>query len=204
MRILIDENDLNWEKAWAITTATCAYTNHTLLPEALERWPVPLMEYVLPRHLEIIFEINRRFLKYVSERWPNDPARLGRMSLIEEGSTKQVRMAYLAIAGSHSVNGVAQVHSELIKSELVPDFHELWPDRFNCKTNGVTPPRWLLANPPLAELITESLGNSWVTDLDQLRGLESLVGNAPFRERFRTVKRRQQATPGALRQRNAG
>ncbi len=189
MRLLVDENDLGWEQAWEITTATCAYTNHTLLPEALERWPVPLFEHVLPRHLQIIFEINRRFLQTVSYHWPNDESRLGRMSLIEEGSPKQVRMAYLAIAGSHSVNGVAKVHSDLIKSDLVPDFNDLWPERFNCKTNGVTPRRWLLAaNPALADLITESLGNRWITDLDQLRGLEKFVDDSEFRERFRKVK----------------
>src|SRR5205807_6287827 len=145
MRLLVDENDLSWERAWEITTATCAYTNHTLLPEALERWPAPLVERVLPRHLQIIYEINHRFLKQVAARWPNDTDRLRRMSLIEEGSVKQVRMAHLSIVGGHSVNGVAEVHSRLVRTELVPDFAELWPERFNNKTNGVTPRRWLLA-----------------------------------------------------------
>src|SRR5262245_16254485 len=129
MRTLVDEHDLSWEPAWAVTTATFGYTNHTLLPEALERWPVSLLERVLPRHLEIIYEINRRFLQQVSARWPNDSARVARMSMIEEGSEKQVRMAHLAIAGSHSVNGVAAVHSELVKTELVPDFQTLWPQK---------------------------------------------------------------------------
>jgi glycogen phosphorylase len=190
MRVFIDEGDVPWEKAWEITTAVCAYTNHTLLPEALERWPAYLLEYVLPRHMQIIYEINRRFLTDVAKRWPGDMARLGRMSLIEEGPIKQVRMANLAIVGSHSINGVAVVHSDLIKSDLVPDFNEMWPERFNCKTNGVTPRRWLLAaNPPLASLITETIGDDWIVNLDHLRELEPAVGDARFRERFRAVKR---------------
>src|SRR5262249_55971798 len=155
MRVMVDEHDVPWEKAWEITTATFGYTNHTLMSEALERWPVALLEVVLPRHLQIIFEINHRFLKQVAQRWPGDEARLARMSLIEEGPSKQVRMANLAIVGSHSVNGVAAVHSRLVRSELVPDFHQMWPAKFNNKTNGVTPRRWLLsANPALARLLT--------------------------------------------------
>jgi starch phosphorylase len=190
MRILVDENDLAWEKAWEITTATCAYTNHTLMTEALERWPVGLLETVLPRHLQIIYEINRRLLDAVSQRWPDDVGRLRRMSLIEESTPKQVRMAHLAIAGSHSINGVAAVHSQLVRTELVPDFHDYWPERFNNKTNGVTPRRWLQsANPALAGLITEVLGDRWITDLDQLRGLESVAGEPGFQERFAAVKR---------------
>jgi starch phosphorylase len=190
MRVFVDENDLPWEKAWAITTATCAYTNHTLLPEALERWPVYLLEHVLPRHLQIMFEINRRFLEDVARRRPDDPGLLARMSLVEEGSTQQIRMAHLAIVGSHSVNGVAEVHSELIKTDLVPDFAALWPERFNCKTNGVTPRRWLLeANPGLAHLVTEAVGDGWVTDLDELRRIEPLARDKEFRDRFRAVKR---------------
>ena len=189
MRVLVDENDVNWEKAWTITSATCAYTNHTLLPEALERWPVGLIESVLPRHLQIIYEINRRFLEEVSKRWPGDLDRPRRMSLIDEADGKQVRMAYLAIAGSHSVNGVAAVHTDLIKKELVPDFFALWPERFNCKTNGVTQRRWLLsANPALADLITEAIGASWITDLDALLGLERLAHDVSFQERFARVK----------------
>jgi starch phosphorylase len=190
MRVLVDENDLPWEKAWAITSATCAYTNHTLLPEALEKWPVGLMEYVVPRHLQIIYEINRRFLDTVAARWPGDADRLRRMSLIDETSGRQVRMAHLAIVGSHSVNGVAAVHTELVKSELVPPFHELWPERFNNKTNGVTQRRWLLsANPGLAQLISRAVGDRWVTDLDQLRKLEPLATDPRFQEKFRAVKR---------------
>jgi starch phosphorylase len=190
MRVLIDEGNLEWEPAWKITRAVCGYTNHTLLPEALERWPVELFEYVLPRHLQIIYEVNRRFLAEVSAKWPGDDARLARMSIVEEGASRQVRMAYLSIVGSHSVNGVAAVHSDLVTKELVPDFHALWPERFNNKTNGVTPRRWLLAsNPKLASLITENIGDGWVTDLSRLRALEPKAGDAAFRDRFRAIKR---------------
>jgi starch phosphorylase len=189
MRLLVDENDIPWDKAWQICTAVFAYTNHTLLPEALEKWPVPLMERVIPRHLQIIYEINRRFLEVVARKWPTEPDRLRRTSLIEEGDGKQVRMAHLAIVGGHSVNGVAAVHSELVKSELVPDFYQLFPERFNNKTNGVTQRRWLLAaNPGLAALATEAVGDGWITDLDKLRGLEPLAADASFREKFRAVK----------------
>jgi starch phosphorylase len=190
LRVLVDEHDLSWEQAWEITTATFGYTNHTLMSEALERWPVALLENVLPRHLQIIYEINHRFLKQVAERWPGDVARLGRMSLIEEAPSKQVRMAHLAIVGSHSVNGVAAVHSRLVRTELVPDFHELWPEKFNNKTNGVTPRRWLLsANPALARLITKAIGPGWVTDLDRLAGLEAYAADPHFRKEFLSVKR---------------
>ncbi len=196
MRLLIDENDLPWEKAWDVTTATFAYTNHTLMPEALERWPVPLLERVLPRHLQIILEVNRRFLDVVARRWPGDVGRLRRTSIVEDG---QVRMAHLAIVGSHSVNGVAAVHSELVRTSLVPDFAELWPEKFNNKTNGVTPRRWLaLANPGLARLATEAVGDGWVTDLGLLRGLEPLADDARFREEFRAVKRRNKERLAAL------
>ncbi len=189
MRIFVDENGLPWERAWELTTASCAYTNHTLMAEALERWPVALMERVLPRHLQIIFEINERFLSQVRLRWPGDVARLQRMSLIEEGTFKQVRMAHLAIAGSHSVNGVAAVHSQLVATELVADFYAMWPERFNNKTNGVTPRLWLLAaNPPLASLITASTDDQWITDLEQLRKLESLADDRGFQQQFQDVK----------------
>jgi starch phosphorylase len=189
MRVLIDENDLSWERAWELTTATCGYTNHTLMPEALELWPVELLGSVLPRHLQIIYEINHRFLGQVAQRWPGDTARLRRMSLIAEGPTKQVRMAHLAIAGSHSINGVAAVHSELVQTQLVPDFVALWPGRFNNKTNGVTPRRWLLAaNPPLAALITETVGDGWAADLERLRGLEPFAQDATFQDRFAVAK----------------
>jgi len=190
MRLLIDENDLPWEQAWEITCATFAYTNHTLMAEALEKWPVSLLEKVIPRHLQIIYEINRRFLEQVSRRWPTDAGRLRRMSLVEEGETKQVRMANLAIVGSHSVNGVAAVHSELVKTELVPDFYALTPEKFNNKTNGVTQRRWLLgSNRGLARLISDAIGNAWITDLDRLRDLEPFARDAGFREKFRAVKK---------------
>jgi glycogen phosphorylase len=190
MRIFVDENDVSWDTAWEMTTAVCGYTNHTLLPEALEKWPVPLFERVLPRHLEIIYEINRRFLDGVATRWPDDTARQQHVSLIEEGETKQVRMANLSIVGSHSINGVAAVHSRLVETELVPDFFELWPERFNNKTNGVTQRRWLLsANPGLAALISEAIGDGWITDLDRLRELERFAGDSGFQERFFAVKR---------------
>ncbi|MFN0085255.1 MAG: glycogen/starch/alpha-glucan phosphorylase, partial [Blastocatellia bacterium] len=190
MRLLIDEKLLPWERAWEITRASLGYTNHTLLPEALERWPVDLFARVLPRHLQIIYEINRRFLEEAAERWPEDGARAQRMSVVEEGERKHLRMAHLAIIGSHSVNGVAALHSELVKSSLVPDFYALWPERFNNKTNGVTPRRWLLkANPRLAGLITDALGDGWITDLDRLRGLEAFTEDAGFRDAFHRVKR---------------
>jgi starch phosphorylase len=189
MRVLVDVKHLPWEKAWEATTATCAYTNHTLMPEALERWPVPLVEKVLPRHLQIIYEINRRHLEQVARVSPDDPGRLERTSLIQEGPTKQVRMANLAIVGSHSVNGVAAVHSELVKTRLVPDFYALTPKKFNNKTNGVTPRRWLLlCNPGLARLITDTIGDRWVTDLDRLRDLERFADDAGFQSYFLDVK----------------
>lgn len=189
MRLLVDEHDLPWEKAWEITVPTLGYTNHTLLPEALERWPVPLLERVLPRHLSIIYEINRRFLDDVRSLYPGDDAKARELSLIEEGPVKQVRMANLAIVGSHSVNGVAKLHSDLVKSQLVPDFARLWPERFNNKTNGVTQRRWLLAcNPGLAGLITEAIGDRWIRDLDDLRRLEPLAEDTVFLDRFLAVK----------------
>jgi starch phosphorylase len=191
MRILVDESDLPWERAWDIVVPTFGYTNHTLMSEALERWPVSLLEYVLPRHLQIIYEINRRFLERVERRWPGDAERVRRMSIFAEAPEKQVRMANLAIVGSHSVNGVAEVHSRLVRTELVPDFAELWPDKFNNKTNGVTPRRWLLAaNPELAELVTEQIGPEWITDLNRLRGLDRFAGDSGFQSRFLAVKRR--------------
>jgi len=190
MRLLIDERALPWDDAWTLTQAVTAYTNHTLMPEALERWPVPLLAHVIPRHLEIIFEINRRFLETVAARWPGDDARAARMSIIEESDPKQVRMAHLAIVGSHSVNGVAAMHSELVKHELVPDFHALWPERFNNKTNGVTPRRWLhTANPRLAGLLDDVVGPGWVRDLDKVRAIEPLADDAGFRQSFDRIKR---------------
>jgi starch phosphorylase len=167
-----------------------AYTNHTLLPEALEKWPVELFELLLPRHLEIVYEINRRFLDQVRVRFPKDDSRLSRMSLIEEQPVKQVRMAHLAIVGTHSTNGVAAIHSELLRTTTVRDFAEMFPTRFNNKTNGVTPRRWLLlANPWLANLITEAIGDAWITDLDQLRKILPLADDTAFRDDFRQAKR---------------
>ena len=190
MRILVDENDLPWEEAWESSCGTFGYTNHTLLPEALERWPVALLDHVLPRHLQIIFEINQRFLNEVAARYPGDQGRLRRMSLIEEDTHKQVRMAHLAIVGSHSVNGVSALHTELIQSALVPDFAQLWPERFNNKTNGVTPRRWLLgANPQLSELICGVIGRGWVSQLEQLRALEPYADDVGFCDEFLRVKR---------------
>jgi starch phosphorylase len=189
VRTLIDEHDMVWEAAWEITEATLGYTNHTLLPEALEKWPVPLLEHVLPRHLQIIYEINHRFLGQVAKRYPNDTDRLRRMSIIEEGDPKQVRMAHLSIVGSHSVNGVAALHSELVKKTLVPDFYQFWPDKFNNKTNGVTQRRWLLkSNPKLADLITETIGDGWITDLEKLGQLEKHAEDKAFQKEFLEVK----------------
>ena len=189
MRLLIDEHDLPWDQAWKITVATLAYTNHTLLSEALEKWPVALIERVLPRHLHIIYEINHRFLNKVRQLYPDDIDRIRRLSLIEEGPTKQVRMANLAIVGSHAINGVAKLHSNLLKSNLVPDFAQLWPERFCNKTNGITQRRWLLAcNPKLADLITECIGESWVRDLNHLRNLEAYTKKKDFLIQFLDVK----------------
>jgi len=190
MRFLIDERDLPWDTAWQITQASTGYTNHTLLPEALEKWPVSLMEHVIPRHLQIIYEINRRLLEHVASVWPGDQECLRRMSLIEEGASKQVRMAHLAIVGSHSVNGVSALHSSLVRTTLAPDFYRLWPERFNNKTNGVTPRRWLAqANPLLTRLITRTIGDGWITDLDRLRDLERWASDGAFREEFMAIKR---------------
>ncbi len=189
MRLLMDSHNLTWDEAWAITSNTMAYTNHTLLPEALEKWPVNLMQRLLPRLMEIIFEINVRFMTEVSMHWPTDNERLRRMSIIEEGTQQQVRMAHLAIVGSFSINGVARLHSQLLQQGLFSDFYALWPHKFNNKTNGVTPRRWLAAsNPELANLITETIGDSWVTDLAQLKKLEPYAEDAQFRQRWRTIK----------------
>jgi glycogen phosphorylase len=190
MRILLDEAHLGWDEAWDITQRTLAYTNHTLLPEALEKWPLQYFEQLLPRQLEIIFEINRRFLDVVRTRWPGDEGRLSRVSLIEEGDERAVRMANVAIVGSHSTNGVAAIHSTLLRTMTVKDLAEMFPDRFNNKTNGVTPRRWLLlANPPLARTITEAIGDKWVTDLEELKELRPLASDASFQEKFQQAKR---------------
>jgi starch phosphorylase len=189
MRQLLDDHYLEWDAAWDITIRTMAYTNHTLLPEALERWPVRIFQQLLPRILEIIYEINARFLSQVASRWPGDLERQRRMSLIEEGGDPQVRMAYLAIVGSFSVNGVAALHSELLKNGLFKDFYQLWPTKFNNKTNGVTPRRWLaLCNPGLSELLNDTIGDGWVHDLSQLQRLVPYAEQAEFRERWQTIK----------------
>ena len=188
-RLLVDEFGLSWKKAWSIVTRTFAYTNHTLMPEALEKWGVSLFRKVLPRHLQIIFEINKNFLDEVEKKWPGDTGKKQALSLIEEGGAQMVRMGHLSVVGSHSVNGVAAIHTALIKSDLFPDFHALWPKKINNKTNGITPRRWLLGcNPRLADLITRNIGHGWERDLDRLRDLEPLADEASFREEFMAVK----------------
>ena len=189
MRLLVDEHQMAWNTAWDVTRNTFAYTNHTLLPEALEKWPVGLFGELLPRHLEIIHEINRRFLDEVRARFPGDEARVARMSLIDENGARYVRMANLATVGSHRVNGVARLHSELLKQTVMHDFAELWPEKFCNITNGVTPRRFVaISNPPLAQLITDRIGEGWLRDLDQLRKLEPLADDAAFQEQWRAVK----------------
>jgi starch phosphorylase len=190
MRILVDQEGLGWDQAWEITVDTFGYTNHTILPEALEQWPVSLLGQVLPRHLQIIHEVNRRFLEAVAARYPGDADKLRRMSIIEEGDEKKVRMAHLAIVGSHSVNGVAAVHSRILQKELFREFCELWPEKFSNKTNGITPRRWLKkANLGLSGLISSRIGEGWVRDLDELQRLAPLAADRGFQEDWRRVKR---------------
>jgi starch phosphorylase len=190
LRILLDEAHLGWDEAWDLTQRTLAYTNHTLLPEALEKWPLAWFEALLPRHLELVYEINRRLLDGVRRRFPDDDGRAARTSLIEEGPEKHVRMANLAIVGSHSTNGVAAIHSALLRSTTVKDLAEMFPERFNNKTNGITPRRWLLlANPALARIITEAIGSGWITELDQLTRLKRLADDRGFRDAFVAAKR---------------
>jgi starch phosphorylase len=190
MRILLDEAKLGWDEAWDLTVRTLAYTNHTLLPEALEKWPVDLFEALLPRHLEIVYEINRRFLADVEARFPGDRGKAAWVSVIEDGPHRRVRMANLAIVGSHSTNGVAAIHSDLLKSVTVPDFALLFPDRFSNKTNGVTPRRWvLLANPDLSRLLTSAAGPDWVTDMTLLGKIDRLADDAGFQDKFLAAKR---------------
>ena len=190
MHLLVDHHQLEWSDAWAITQRTCAYTNHTLLPEALETWSVSLFERLLPRHLQILYQINRDFLELVSLRYPQDMDRRRRMSLIEENGDKRVRMAYLSVVGSHKVNGVAKLHSQLMRETIFRDFAELWPERFTNVTNGITVRRWLKqANPALSQLITEHLGSAWENDLEELERLKWAVDDAGFRQRFRDIKR---------------
>jgi len=191
MRLLVDEHGMDWDRAWKITRSTCAYTNHTLLPEALEKWPLPLFQQVLPRHLEIIYEINRRFLDAVRERFPGDDHRVARLSLIDESGEKHVRMAHLACVGSHAINGVAALHSDLLKRTVLRDFHALEPEKFCNVTNGVTPRRWMvLSNPRLAALITGKIGDSWVRRMEgELQRLEAWADDAEFQDQWRQVKR---------------
>ncbi|MEX2445004.1 MAG: glycogen/starch/alpha-glucan phosphorylase [Alkalispirochaeta sp.] len=190
MRLLVDREGLKWDAAWDITCRTFAYTNHTVLPEALEKWPVDLFARVLPRHLQIVFRINHNFLEEVAQRFPGDSDRMRRMSIIEEDHGKKIRMANLAIVGSHSVNGVSALHSEIIKRDLFRDFNELWPEKFNNKTNGITQRRWLrTSNPGLSRLVSEQIGERWIANLDELRKLEPLVEDAAFRTRWMAVKR---------------
>ena len=190
MRLLVDERGLGWDAAWSIVTRTFAYTNHTLMPEALERWPVPMMRHLLPRHLEIIFEINAHFLREVSYRYPGDTDRLRRMSIIEEGDIQQVRMAYLAIVGSHSVNGVSRLHTKLLCEKLMRDFYDMWPEKFNNKTNGISPRRWLYkANPSLRTLISSVIGEGWVTNLTELKKLEKYADDSVFQKKWLQAKR---------------
>ncbi len=190
MRVLVDVHNLEWDHSWEICTGVFAYTNHTLMPEALETWPVPLFERVLPRHLQIIYEINQRFLRDVMHRYPGDTDLLRRMSIIDDAGDKRVRMAHLAIVGSHKVNGVAAIHTQLMKETIFADFHRLWPDKIVNVTNGITPRRWLnQANPGLSKLISRHIGKAWLKDLDQLQRLSGLAEDAAFRADFAKVKR---------------
>jgi glycogen phosphorylase len=194
MRLLVDEHGMAWDTAWSVTQATLGYTNHTLLPEALEKWAVSLFAHLLPRHLEIVYEINRRFLEDVRNRFPGDIDRVRRMSLIDETGERYVRMAHLATVGSHAINGVAALHTELLKKDVLRDLYEMYPGRFSNKTNGVTPRRWLaLANPELSELITSAIGDGWVADLNQLRQLERFAADSAFRQDWHNVQHRVKA-----------
>jgi len=205
MRLLQDEHDLSWEKSWSIVTRTFAYTNHTLLPEALEKWSVGLFRKVLPRHLQIIFQINKHFLDLVEEKWPGDAGKKRTLSLIEEGDVQMVRMAHLSVVGSHSVNGVAALHTKLLKSELFPEFDALYPKKFNNKTNGITPRRWLVAcNPQLSDLITSRIGSGWERHLDKLRELEPFANDAQFREEFMAVKHKNKELLAKIIQKECG
>jgi starch phosphorylase len=205
MRLLVDVHGVEWEQAWDITRKTISYTNHTIMPEALERWPVSMFARLLPRHLEIIYDINAGFLTEARTRFPGDAARIARMSLIDESYDHHVRMANLACVGSHDINGVAALHTELLKEDVLSDFNALWPEKFSNKTNGVTPRRWIvLSNPKLTALITEAIGDGWITDLDQLRKLEPFVDDAGFRAKWREVKRANKADLAAFIEKRAG
>ena len=206
MRLLVDEHGMEWDKAWKVTTQTFGYTNHTLLPEALEKWTVDIFGGMLPRHLEIVYEINRRFLQQVQVRFPGDAERLGRMSLIDENAPRYVRMAHLASVGSHAINGVAALHSELLKQTVLRDFAEMMPEKFSNKTNGVTPRRWMvLANPGMSDLITKHIGDSWISFTENdLHQLEPLAEDAGFRAAWREVKRQNKVRLAELIKRRVG
>ena len=205
MRILLDEVGLGWEQAWRITQGTFAYTCHTLLPEALETWPVSLIEYLLPRHLEIIYEINQRFLAQVRARFPGDHARVARMSLIDESNGRQIRMANLASVASFAINGVAELHSQLLRDLTLRDFAEMYPDRFQNKTNGVSPRRFMkMANPKLCDLISSRIGDGWINDMERLRDLEQFVDDTEFRHEWRAVKRHAKANLAAFVRQSTG
>jgi starch phosphorylase len=199
MRLLVDEHLLEWDDAWDITRRTFGYTNHTLLPEALERWPLPLFKRVLPRHLEIIYEINARFLEEVRIRFFGDESRIARLSLIDESGPRHVRMAHLACVGSHAINGVAALHSELLKRDVLADFYAMWPEKFTSMTNGVTPRRWLaLSNPRLTRLIARAIGERWIKNLAQIKRLEPLADDAGFRDEWQAVRRANKEDLAAL------
>ncbi|MBI4871595.1 MAG: glycogen/starch/alpha-glucan phosphorylase, partial [Candidatus Riflebacteria bacterium] len=205
MRLLLDEHGMGWDEAWEITRRTFGYTNHTLLPEALEKWPVGLFSSLLPRHMQIIYELNRRFLDEVRAAFPGDDARVQRLSLIDETGGRHVRMAHLACVGSQTINGVAKLHSELLARQLLHDFHALWPDRFLNVTNGVTPRRFVvLANPRLAALITEAVGDDWARDLEDLGGLERFASDGAFRERWGRIKLENKADLARIIERKQG
>jgi glycogen phosphorylase len=204
-RILHDEYGIAWERAWSIVTRTCAYTNHTLLPEALEKWSVEIFQKVVPRHLQIIFEINERFMEEVEAKWPGETEKKQILSLIEEGSPQMVRMAHLSVVGGHSVNGVAALHTKLLKKDLFPEFDALYPGKFNNKTNGITPRRWLLAcNPRLSGLITSKIGHGWERDLDKLRTLEEFADDSQFQIDFMNIKHANKVDLASIIKRDCG
>merc|ERR1712142_1455394 len=189
MRILLDEEHLSWDQAWKVTTRCCAYTNHTILPEALERWPVSMVAELLPRHLEIIYHINHLHMEKVKEKYGEDSEKLRQLSCVEEDGEKRINMAHLAIIGSHAVNGVAAIHSEIIKRDLFKDFAEMFPEKFQNKTNGITPRRWLLlCNPTLADVIAEKIGEEWTVHLDQLAQLKEFVNDPGLLRSVQTAK----------------
>jgi len=205
MRLLMDEHGMDWDAAWSVTTRTVAYTNHTLLPEALERWPVSMFGRLLPRLSEIIHEINARFIAMVAQRWPGDVERQRRMSIIEDGHDRHIRMAYMAVVASASVNGVAELHSQLLTQHLFRDFYELWPEKFNNKTNGVTSRRWMVSsNPALSDLITHSIGKGWITDMSKLKELAPHADNAAFRTKWRAIKQANKERLAQMVQRDCG